>query len=261
MRRSFSKNTLPDLVKKKEGIWNIPAALGRIGARKSTLHKELKNVLGFRCRNTALYEMALIHRSSREKKDENNERLEYLGDAILGAVIGDFLYRKYPYQPEGYLTEMRSKIVNRQRLNDIAIRMGLRRLTIYNKSNNYLKISGIFGNTLEAIIGAIYLDQGFEKTKRFIFKRIIVPHIDLETLENEEINHKNKLYGWANKYSHQLDFELLDEHLEGGRRLFTVAIVVDGKTVCSAQAFNKKDAGQIAAREALGLLGIQAEKE
>lgn len=235
--------------------------LGGIGARKSPLQKELKNVLGFVPKNTALYEMALIHRSSREKKDENNERLEYLGDAILGAAIGDFLYRKYPYQPEGYLTEMRSKIVNRQRLNDIAIKMGLRRLTIYNKHNNYLKISGIFGNALEAIIGAIYLDQGFDRTKRFIFKRIIVPHLDLEALEAEEINHKNKLYGWANKYSHRLDFELLDEHLEGGRRLFTVGIVVDGKMICSAKAYNKKDAGQIAAREALGLLGLQAEKE
>lgn len=248
-------------MKTKVAIWNLPAVLERIGMRKSALHRELKNVLGFSCRNTALYEMALVHRSSREKKDENNERLEYLGDAILGAVIGDFLYRKYPYQPEGYLTEMRSKIVNRQQLNDIAIRMGLRRLTVYNKANNYLKISGIFGNTLEAIIGAVYLDQGYEKTKHFIFNRIIVPHIDLEKLESEEINHKNKLYGWANKYSHRLDFELLDEHLEGGRRLFTVAIVVDGKKVCSAQGYNKKDAGQTAAREALGLLGIQGEKE
>ncbi|TAM93830.1 MAG: ribonuclease III [Chitinophagaceae bacterium] len=222
--------------------------------------KELKNVLGFTPRKTAIYEIALSHRSSKESKDENNERLEYLGDAILGAVIGDFLYKKYPYQPEGYLTEMRSKIVNRQRLNEIAIKMGLRRLTIYNKDNNFLKISGIFGNTLEALIGAVYLDQGFEKTRKFIFKRIVLPYIDLESLENEEINHKNKLYGWANKYGHQLEFELLDEHLEGGRRLFTVAIVVDGDMVCSGKAYNKKDAGQLAARDALDKLGIASGK-
>ncbi|MGH2644390.1 MAG: ribonuclease III [Chitinophagaceae bacterium] len=222
--------------------------------------KELKNVLGFTPRKTAIYEIALSHRSSKDSKDENNERLEYLGDAILGAVIGDFLYKKYPYQPEGYLTEMRSKIVNRQRLNDVAIKMGLRRLTIYNKDNNFLKISSIFGNTLEALIGAVYLDQGFEKTRKFIFKRIVLPHIDLESLENEEINHKNKLYGWANKYGHQLEFELMDEHLEGGRRLFTVAIVVDGDIVCSGKAYNKKDAGQLAARDALEILGIAADK-
>lgn len=224
---------------------------------KKTLRKELKNVLGFAPRRTAIYEMALSHRSGTEKKTENNERLEYLGDAILGAVIGDFLFKKYPFQPEGYLTEMRSKIVNRQRLNDIAIKMGLRRLTIYNKSNNYLKISSIFGNTLEALLGAIYLDQGYERTKKFIFKRLILPYIDLEALENEEINHKNRIYGWANKFSHQLEFELLDEHLEGGRRLFTVAVVVDGEIICSGKAYNKKDAGQQAAREAVELLGIK----
>jgi ribonuclease-3 len=246
---------------KNEGIRKVKATLGKLPWAKSALRRELKNVLGFAPKKTGIYEMALSHRSSTEKKDENNERLEYLGDAILGAVIGDFLFKKYPYQPEGYLTEMRSKIVNRQRMNDIAIKMGLRRLTIYNKNNNYLKISGIFGNTLEALIGAVYLDQGFEKTKRFVFKRIIIPYIDLEKLETEEINHKNKLYGWANKYSHQLEFELLDEHLEGNRRLFTVAVVVDGQTICSGKAYNKKDAGQIAAKEALDLLGIRPEKE
>jgi ribonuclease-3 len=242
---------------KKEGIRKIPASLGILASGKNTLHKELKNVLGFAPRKTAIYEMALSHRSSKEKKDENNERLEYLGDAILGAVIGDFLFKKYPYQPEGYLTDMRSKIVNRQRLNDIAIKMGLRRLTLYNKNNNFLKISGIFGNTLEALVGATYLDQGFEKTKQFVFKRIIVPYIDLESLENEEINHKNKLYGWANKYNHQLEFELVDEHLEGGRRLFTMAVVIDGEIICSGKAYNKKDAGQLAARDALEVLGIR----
>jgi ribonuclease-3 len=246
---------------KKAGIWKLPAVFGKAVPGRNSLHKELKNVLGFVPGKTAIYEMALSHRSSTEKKDENNERLEYLGDAILGAIIGDFLFKKYPYQPEGYLTEMRSKIVNRQRLNEIAIKMGLRRLTIYNKSNTYLKISGIFGNTLEALIGAVYLDQGFKKTKQFIFKRIVVPYIDLEALENEEINHKNKLYGWASKYSHQLEFELLDEHLEGSRRLFTVAVVVDGEIICSGKAYNKKDAGQLAARDALESLGITYDKE
>lgn len=224
---------------------------------KKILRKELKNVLGFSPRRPAIYEMALSHRSGAERKNENNERLEYLGDAILGAVIGDFLFRKYPFQPEGYLTEMRSKIVNRQRLNEIAIKMGLRRLTIYDKSSNHLKISSIFGNTLEALVGAVYLDQGYEKTKKFIFKRFILPYIDLEALEQEEINHKNKVYGWANKFSHQLEFELLDEHLEGGRRVFTVAIVVDGEVICTGKAHNKKDAGQRAAKDAVELLGIK----
>lgn len=224
--------------------------------RKNMLRKELKNVLGFLPGKMAIYEVALSHRSSTQREDENNERLEYLGDAILGAIIGDFLFKKYPYEPEGYLTEMRSKIVNRQRLNGIAIKMGLRQLTFYNKSSNHLKISGIFGNTLEALVGAIYLDRGFDKTKQFIIKRIIRPHIDLEKLEHQEINHKNKLYSWANKNGHQLEFELLDEHLEAGRRLFTIATVVNGEIISSGKAFTKKDAGQLAAKDTLEKLGI-----
>lgn len=237
---------------KKQKVSSAEPALPN---RKTKLRKELKNVLGFLPGKMAIYEVALSHRSS-TGKDENNERLEYLGDAILGAIIGDFLFKKYPYEPEGYLTEMRSKIVNRQRLNRIAIKMGLRQLTFYNKSSNHLKISGIFGNTLEALVGAIYLDRGFDKTKKFIINRIIHPHIDLDKLEHQEINHKNKLYSWANKNGHQLEFELLDEHLEAGRRLFTIATVVNGKIICSAKAFTKKDAGQLAAKDTLDKLGI-----
>lgn len=230
--------------------------LSRLVSLSPKLRKDLKNLLGFRPGNLALYEVALSHRSSREKPDENNERLEYLGDAVLGAIIGDFLFKKYPYKDEGYLTEMRSKIVNRQQLNDIAIKMGLRKLTIYNKNNNFLKISSIFGNTLEALVGAVYLDKGYRYTKKFVFKRIVLPYIDFETLENIEINHKNKLYGWASKNGRQLDFELLEEQVERGRRLFTVAAVLDGEVICSAKGYNKKDASQIAAQQAISILGL-----
>ena len=145
-------------------------------------------MLGFHPGNLALYEVALSHRSSKEKFLESNERLEYLGDAILGAIIGDYLFKKYPYKTEGYLTEMRSKIVNRQQLNDIAIKMGLRKLTIYDKYNSFLKISQIFGNTLEALVGAVYLDRGYNQTKQFVHKRILVPYIDLEALDAIEMH-------------------------------------------------------------------------
>ena len=221
------------------------------------LKRDLKNLLGFNPGNLSIYEKALSHRSTRGKSEENNERLEYLGDAILGAIIGDFLFKKYPYKTEGYLTEMRAKIVNRQQLNEIAIKMGLRKLTIYDKLNNYLKISHIFGNTLEALVGAVYLDRGYESTRIFVFKRIILPYIDLDYLENVEMNHKNKLYSWANKNGKSLEFELLVENLDGGRRLFTVAAVVDGETISSGRGYNKKDASQIAAQQAIELLGVQ----
>jgi len=160
----------------------------------SSFKKHLKNLLGFTPGNIALYKTALTHRSVREASDENNERLEYLGDAILSALIADYLFKRYPYKEEGFLTEMRSKMVNRQQLNEIALRMGLKKITLYNKSDGSLKVSQIFGNTLEALVGAIYLDKGYKKTSRWVAERIILPHMYMEDVELLEINHKNKLY-------------------------------------------------------------------
>jgi ribonuclease-3 len=218
--------------------------------------KNLRNVLGFTPGKLPLYKAALTHRSVRDNADENNERLEYLGDAILSGIVADFLFKKYPYKEEGFLTEMRSKMVNRNKLNEIAIKMGLKKITFYNKFDNSLKMSQIFGNTLEAVVGAIYLDRGFNKTKQWVFECIIIPHLYMEDLENLEINHKNKLYGWANKNGKNLEFETLDERIEGGRRLFTIGAVVDGELLAEGKAYNKKDASQIAAAIAIDKLGL-----
>ena len=222
----------------------------------SSFKKELKNILGFKPGNISLYQTALTHRSIRENADENNERLEYLGDAILNALVADYLFKRYPYKEEGFLTEMRSKMVNRQQLNEIAVRMGLKKVTLYNKMDGALKVSQIFGNTLEALVGAIYLDHGYKKTSKWVMECIILPHMFMDDLENLEINHKNKLYGWANKNGKVLEFETLNEKLENGRRLFTVAAMVDGKNIAEGKAFNKKDASQIAAQVAVDKLGI-----
>jgi len=222
----------------------------------TSFKKQLKNVLGFSPGNIALYQTALTHRSVRENADENNERLEYLGDAVLSALIADYLFKRYPYREEGFLTEMRSKMVNRQQLNEIALRMGLKKITLYNKSDGSLKISQIFGNTLEALVGAIYLDRGYKKTAKWVTERIILPHMFIDDLEILEINHKNKLYGWANKNGKVLEFETIEEKMENGRRLFTIAAVVDGNKIAEGKAFNKKDASQIAAQSAVEILGI-----
>ena len=126
--------------------------------KKKEFKKQLNNVLGFTPGELTLYRTALSHRSVREGADENNERLEFLGDAVLSSIVANYLFMKYPYKGEGFLTEMRSKMVNRQQLNDIGVKMGLKKITIYNKNDSSLKISQIFGNTLEALIGAVYLD-------------------------------------------------------------------------------------------------------
>jgi ribonuclease-3 len=222
----------------------------------ASFKKQLKNVLGFSPNNISLYKTALTHRSVRENADENNERLEYLGDAVLSALIADYLFMRYPYREEGFLTEMRSKMVNRQQLNEIALRMGLKKITLYNKSDGSLKISQIFGNTLEALVGAIYLDRGYKKTAKWVTERIIFPHMFIDDLELLEINHKNKLYGWANKNGKVLEFETIEERVENGRRLFTIAAVVDGNKIAEGKAFNKKDASQIAAQMAVAMLGL-----
>jgi ribonuclease-3 len=213
-------------------------------------------VLGVKPGNFALYLTALSHRSVKEGADENNERLEYLGDAVLSTIIADYLFKRYPYKGEGFLTEMRSKMVNRQQLNDIALKIGLKKLTMYNKFDNSLKSSQIFGNTLEALVGAIYLDKGYTKTKKWVLVHIISPHLFVDDLEQIDINLKNRLIGWASKNGKTLEFETIDEKLENGRRVFTIATVIDGEVISQGKGFNKKDASQIAAQQAIEKLGL-----
>jgi len=223
---------------------------------KNEFKKQLSNVLGFTPGELNLYRTALSHRSVREGADENNERLEFLGDAVLSSIVAHYLFRKYPYRGEGFLTEMRSKMVNRQQLNDIGIKMGLKKITIYNKQDNSLKISQIFGNTLEALIGAVYLDKGYPKTQDWVEKNIISTHLFMDDLEGIEINIKNKLYGWANKNGKLLEFDTLEEKFENGRRLFTIGATVDGELVAQGKGYNKKDASQVAAQLAVDKLGL-----
>ena len=222
----------------------------------SSFRRQLSNVTGIRPGNIGLYRTALSHRSVREGADENNERLEFLGDAVLSSVIGHYLFRKYPYKGEGFLTEMRSKMVNRQKLNEIALKMGLKKITIYNKADQGLKGSQIFGNTLEALIGAIYLDKGYLKTQRWVEARIILPHLSIEDLEAVEINIKNKIYGWAQKQGKSVDFVTIDESVQNGRRIFTMAVTIDGQAISIAKGINKKDAGNMAAQQAVEKLGL-----
>jgi ribonuclease-3 len=222
----------------------------------SAFEEQLKNMLGLTPGNVQLYRNALSHRSVKETPDENNERLEFLGDAVLSAVVADYLFKRYPYKGEGFLTEMRSKMVNRQQLNDIALKMGLRKLTIFNRFDNALKGSQIFGNTLEALIGAVYLDKGYRKTKSWILKQIVIPHLFVEDLEQIDINLKNKLIGWANRNGKTISFDLAEEKLEGNRRVFTMNAVLDGEVFATGRGNNKKDASQIAAQVAVEKLGL-----
>ena len=220
------------------------------------LKLQLEHLLGFTPRHIAYYQLAFIHRSKPEDATDSNERLEFLGDAILGAIVAEYLFKKYPYQPEGYLTELRSRIVRRETMNNVALRMGLNKLVQYNQNDRGLSRSHIFGNALEALIGAIYLDQGFNNTRKFILNQFIRSYIDLDHMESTDTNYKNQLLSWAQRNSHTLSFDTLDEKTEGTRKLFTVGIVVNGELVAQGSGYNKKEAGQVAAQKAIEVLNI-----
>lgn len=225
-------------------------------SKKPTFKDNIVNVLGVKPGKEFLYQTALNHRSMKEGADENNERLEYLGDAVLSTIVADYLFKRYPYKGEGFLTEMRSKMVNRQKMNEVALKMGIKKITNYNKFDNALKASQIFGNTLEALVGAIYLDKGYLKTKNWVLKRMVIPHLYVDDLEAIDINLKNKLIGWATKNGKALEFETIEEKMESGRRVFVIAAMLDGDNIGQGKGFNKKDASQVAAQLAIEKLKL-----
>ncbi len=217
---------------------------------------QLEHLLGFTPVNVTYYKLAFMHRSRPDEATDSNERLEFLGDAILGAIVAEYLFKKYPYQPEGYLTELRSRIVRRETMNNVALRMGLNKMVQYNQNDRSLSRSHIFGNALEALIGAVYLDKGFIKTRKFILNQIIRAYIDLDTMESTDTNYKNQLLSWAQRNNHILSFETIGEKTEGTRKLFTVGIMINAELVAEGTGFNKKEAGQVAAQKALERLNI-----
>lgn len=222
----------------------------------------LKNILGFIPRNTTLYELALRHKSVandvKKGVKNSNERLEFLGDAVLGAVVAEVLFKKFPFKDEGFLTEMRSKIVNRMHLNQLSQKLGIAEMIDYNVRiiNQKHKNSSLFGDAFEALIGAVYLDKGYAFTKRFIIHRIITPHVDIDYLEQIESNFKSKLLEWAQKEGKEILFELLQDKSVGASKLFKVRVLVDGEEMGIGQDFNKKNAEKNAAEKACSTLGI-----
>ncbi|MES3017477.1 MAG: ribonuclease III [Bacteroidota bacterium] len=224
--------------------------------------RSLKHLLGFVPGNLRLYRMAFRHRSvAVELKNgtkNSNERLEFLGDAILGSVIAELLFKMYPYKDEGFLTEMRSKIVSRSNLNQLAKRLGLDELIefdtrILSYSN---KQGSLLGDTFEAMIGAIYLDKDYNFTRDFLITRIIKPHIDIHTLELTETNFKSKLIEWCQRHGKDISFEVVPNAEGENTKLFTVQVTVDGENCGIGRDYNKKNAEKLAAEKSCELLSI-----
>jgi ribonuclease-3 len=214
----------------------------------------LFELLGFYPDRTDLYELAFIHKSASIYKDGihlNNERLEYLGDAILGAVIADILYKYFPNKDEGFLTQTRSKIVSREFLNNLADRIGLQKHVVSNVNLSCNK--HIFGDAFEALIGAIYLDQGYYKTKLFVENEVFRKYIDLETVVTVDKNYKSKLIEWAQKMKYEIEFDTREMGLDRNSKTlqFISEISLDKELLGRGIGSSKKEAQQKAASEAL----------
>ncbi len=231
-------------------------------SKDKQLIKKLKGLLGFIPGNINLYKMAFRHRSAakilKNGSRSSNERLEFLGDAFLGAIIAELLFKSYPYKDEGFLTEMRSKIVNRANLNQLARKMGLDELILFDIKtvNIHTKHHAILGDAFEALIGAIYLDKGYKFTKNFLLNQIVKPYIDIHTLEKTQTNFKSKLIEWCQRYGKDILFEVIENDEGESDKLFTVQVIIDNQKLGVGRDYNKKNAEKLAAEKACEALCI-----
>ena len=226
---------------------SIFRVIGNLFSTNRKLTRELKQILGFYPHNISVYKLAFQHKSSATELQQglklSNERLEFLGDAVLSSIISDILYKKFPYKEEGFLTEMRSKIVSRKNLKRLAKALQLENFIVHNVSGTVY--DSIFGDAVEALIGAVYIDRGYNKANHFVRERIVKYHIDIDELEFTEENFKGKLLNWAQKEKHDVVFNFVEEDPE--TKLITVVLIIDNKEITQSSAYSKKRAEQKAA--------------
>jgi len=213
----------------------------------------LKKILGFKPKNKTLYLKAFTHRSMNIKDEKGNpinyERLEFVGDAMLGAVIASFLFNEVPQGDEGYLTKMRSKVVSREHLNELGKELNLIELVESKIPKNHFG-ENIHGNLFEALVGAIYLDRGFKYCEKFIYSKIIRPHVDIETLEGKVISYKSLLIEWCQKEKKTFDYQVYEDTGNDELKHFSVKLSINDKVVAKARATSKKKAEEKASKRA-----------
>lgn len=217
-------------------------------------------LLGYTPCQLSIFKQALMHSSQSLEITQNNERLEFLGDAILDAVVGAYLFRKYPTREEGFLTELRSKIVSRKKLGELGKDIRLEDFVIYDEGKVSLS-NRMLGNALEAIVGAVYLDAGYHQAEKFIIHKLLNAHINLDTIFQTDVNYKSVLLEWAQKRGKSVSFEMADTAYDQvEERMFVMEARLNGEVISSAKARSKKVAGKEAARKAIRKLGIELEK-
>ncbi len=221
------------------------------------LVRKLIPIIGFCPSKVKTFKLAFAHKSNSSDKSEgiqNNERLEYLGDAVLGTIVAEYLFKKYPKADEGFLTKMRSKIVKRTSLNQIGEKM---ELDIILSEYNHTRISrSMLGNAVEALVGAVYLELGYNGTKRYVIRKVLRKYVDIHRLEHVDDNYKSQLLEWCQKNGQNVNYKLLARYKFEKRDRFKVAVIIDSKKIATADDYNKKSAEQTASEKALRELGV-----
>jgi ribonuclease-3 len=217
------------------------------------------NILGFYPDKIDYYQLAMRHKSVSISTDTghllSNERLEFLGDAVLNSVVTDILYRRYHNRREGFLTDTRSKIVKRDSLNQLAIEIGLDKLIQVSKHVNSNTNKNIYGNALEALMGAIYLDFGYKKCKKFVEERLLKAFVNLDELAKQDMNFKSILIEWCQKHRLQIEFVLINESVERhNKHIFDMQLIIDGQDICRGKGLSKKESQQNASFHALQII-------
>lgn len=235
---------------------------GRNISANKDYHKQLKSIIGGSPSNLELYFLAMRHSSAGTEEFkgfvESNERLEYLGDAVLSMVVAEYLFTKFPFKDEGFLTEIRSRIVNRESLNSLARTIGLSDMIQFNGIQNTKSQSfkSIYGNALEALIGAVFLDKGHRFCRKFILKKLIIPHFDINQVINNDKNFKSKIIEWSQKENRNVTFKVVEVDSDKHYKRFEARVVLDKKTIKKGYGLTKKKAEQDAAEKSCQLLNI-----
>ena len=218
----------------------------------------LKDILGFYPHDLSLYRLALQHKSYADTKDKggkmNNERLEFLGDAVLESIVSDIIYNKYPDKQEGFLTNLRSKLVKREMLNELSSKVGIDKLIQHTGRLTSAHNSYVGGNAFEAFIGAIYLDRGYDLCKQFVDSRLLKDYVDIEQIAVSEQNFKSLLIEWCQKYQFDFQFVMTEEKVSNGIPTFKAAVIVEGVKLGEGKGFSKKESHQNAANMALSIV-------
>lgn len=218
----------------------------------------LYQILGFYPRHLHYYREALLHKSSLVRSDKgrplNNERLEFLGDAILDAIVADIVYKHFEGKREGFLTNARSKIVQRETLNKVAVELGLDKLIKYSSHTTSSHNSSVCGNAFEALVGAIYLDRGYAYCMRFMEERILRHYINLDKVAYKEMNFKSKMLEWSQKNRIHMEFCLVEQSQKVDSPVFVSQVLIEGLVAGEGTGYSKKESQQTASKRALSRL-------